>query len=81
MRRTRYARKQWILSSSVGAAFVLGGCDPTVRETVLGGVATAANGLTSTFIQAFFESLLTEEQPSDAPTTVMNDAAFDAIFA
>jgi hypothetical protein len=66
MRRAR-AR---VLALSLGATLVLGSCDPSVRETVLGGLAQAATGVTSTFIQAFFESLLSEDPGNDVPTTV-----------
>jgi len=52
----------WLLSAvSGGSLLVLGGCDPTVRETVLAGVEGATTTLLTTFIRAFFESVLTPE--------------------
>jgi hypothetical protein len=58
----------WLLAMSMGGAFVLGGCDPAVRDTVLSGVQSASTGLVTTFIAAFFESLAAEEE--EAATTV-----------
>ena len=50
----------WMLTAvSGGGLFVLGGCDPTVRDTVLAGVESATTTLFTTFITAFFESVLT----------------------
>jgi hypothetical protein len=40
-----------------GSILVLQGCDPSARDTVLGGVESAANGLAVTFISAFFQTL------------------------
>jgi len=54
--------------ASGGGWFLLEGCDPTVRDTVLGGVGTAATSLSSTFIQAFIQSLQADDE--DAATTV-----------
>ena len=59
----------WLLTvAGGGGLFVLEGCDPAVRDTVLGGVGTAATSLAGTFIQAFIESLTAEEEA--AATTV-----------
>lgn len=63
LRRGRMAA----LTITSGGLLALAGCDPAVRDTVLNGVSGAAAGLSSTFIQAFFQSLLTEEE---VPTTV-----------
>lgn len=81
MRSLSRRGRAWLASLAIGSPFVLGGCDPTVRETVLSGVAEAATGLTGTFIQAFFQSLLAPEEDSDAPTTVMRPIVETAIFA
>jgi hypothetical protein len=49
----------------VGAAVhALAGCDPAVRQTLLGGVQSATTGLATTFIQAFFQSLTSVEEPT-----------------
>lgn len=45
-----------------GTVFLLEGCDPGVRDTVLAGVGSAADGLASTFIAAFIESLNSDEE-------------------
>ena len=45
-----------------GSLFGLSGCDPTVRDTVLSGVESASTVLTTTFLQAFFESLVAEDE-------------------
>lgn len=53
----------WLLSvASGGSLLMLDSCDVAVRETVLQGVGTAATGLASTFINAFVQSLTTEEE-------------------
>ncbi len=52
-----------------GGLLVLQGCDPTVRDTVLNGVGSAATSLVTTFIQAFIQSLLNQNQ-TPTPTTV-----------
>lgn len=40
-----------------GSAFQLGGCDPRVRETVLTGLETTTQSLSTALISAFFLSL------------------------
>jgi hypothetical protein len=40
-----------------GSAFQISGCDPAVRQTVLTGLETTTQSLTSTLISAFFLSL------------------------
>lgn len=59
----------WLAAVSVGSPLVLSGCDPQVRDTVLGGVQGASQTLLSTFVQAFFESL-TPKEDEDAATTI-----------
>lgn len=68
MRRVLCGGRRWRYWFAAGGMFVLAGCDPTVRDTVLAGVQNAATGLFSSFIAAFFESLAAEEEPI---TTVM----------
>lgn len=63
MRSWKRTIKALILAAS-GGMFVLTGCDPTVRDTVLGGVEGAASSLSTTFIQAFFESLAKDPNSS-----------------
>lgn len=66
----------WLMSvASGGGLFVLEGCDPTVRDTVLGGVGTAATSLSGTFIQAFIQSL----QADDAEQAATVRAIIEAI--
>ncbi len=45
------------LTAFGGTVFQLGGCDPTVRSTVLTGLSTTTNSLADTLIAAFFASL------------------------
>lgn len=40
-----------------GSVFQLGSCDPTVRSTLLTGLATTTEALADTLIQTFFTSL------------------------
>lgn len=69
--RSSVSRKRWTRMLIVGgAALVLSGCDPTVRDTVLNGVGSAATGLAGTFIQAFIESLQNDNANDNTPTTV-----------
>jgi hypothetical protein len=63
MRRLLTRARIWMLSMSAGGSvLVLESCDPNVRETVLGGVGSAATSLAGTFIGAFIESLQGEEE-------------------
>lgn len=63
MRRLFNRGRLWLLTASAGGSlFVLEACDPTVRDTVLSGVGSAATGLAGTFIQAFIESLQAEDE-------------------
>jgi hypothetical protein len=59
----------WLAAASIGGPFVLVGCDPQVRDTVLTGVEGASQTLLSTFVQAFFESL-TPKTDDGAATTI-----------
>lgn len=69
MRALLTRSRLWLLTVAAGGGlFVLEGCDPTVRDTILGGVGSAATGLASTFIEAFFQSLMADEE--EAVTTV-----------
>jgi hypothetical protein len=59
----------WLLSAvSGGSLLVLSGCDPTVRDTVLAGLQGATTTLVTTFIQAFFESVLAPEDEGTVTT-------------
>lgn len=40
-----------------GSVFQLGGCDPTVRSTLLTGLEATTGALTDTIVSAFFISL------------------------
>ncbi len=53
---------------SGGSLLALSGCDPTVRETVLTGVEGATTTLITTFIRAFFESVLAPEDEGTVTT-------------
>lgn len=65
----------WVMTMATGGGlFVLEGCDPAVRDSVLTGVGSAATQLSTTFIGAFFESLLTEEE--ETATTVRGAVEF-----
>ena len=81
MQALRRRSRVWLLAAAAGGSlYVLEGCDPAVRDTVLQGVSTAATGLSTTFIEAFFQSLMTEEDTT--ATTVRADIEFEPqIFA
>jgi len=52
-----------------GSVFQLGGCDPTVRSTLLTGLETTASTLAQTFITAFFVSLDDDADTGSLTTT------------
>jgi hypothetical protein len=59
----------WLLSAvSGGSLLVLSGCDPNVRDTILGGVESSVTTLFTTFIQAFFETVLAADDDSTVTT-------------
>ncbi len=77
MRGLRRRGRSWLLAVVAGGSvFVLGGCDPAVRDTILGGVGSAATSLAGTFIQAFIESLQNNSTTDTTATTVQADVQF-----
>jgi hypothetical protein len=61
--------RMWLLTAvSGGGLLVLGGCDPTVRDTMLAGLESATTTLVTTLITAFFESVLTAGDDSTVTT-------------
>ena len=54
--RTRLLRTAMTLAVG-GSAFQLSGCDPTVRSTLLSGLQSTTNSLSTALISAFFLSL------------------------
>ncbi len=75
MRRMFFRGRMLLLAAiSGGSVFVLGGCDPNVRDTVLSGVEGATTTLTTTFINAFFQTVLAPKDEGPATTVrVMHD--------
>jgi len=53
---TRFVRSAMVLSIG-GSAFALSGCDPAVRGTLLVGLETTTQSLTSALISAYFLSM------------------------
>ena len=69
MRNMLLRGRLWLLSAaSGGGLLVLEGCDANVRDTVLTGVESATTTLFTTFINAFFESVLTAEDEGTVTT-------------
>jgi hypothetical protein len=64
----------WLICSTMGGVAVLEGCDASVRSEVLTGVGSAATGLATTFIQAFFTGMINNQ---DADTTPVVQAVTD----
>ncbi len=63
MRTLANRLKAWtVWTAAGGSLLVIDGCNPNVRDTVLAGVQSAATGLSTTFIQAFFEGLEEDDQ-------------------
>lgn len=52
-----------------GSAFQLSGCDPAVRSTLLEGLQTTTNSLSTALISAFFLSLEDSSTSSGGLTT------------
>ncbi len=52
-----------------GSAFQLSGCDPAVRDTLVVGLETTTQSLSSALISAFFLSLDDEEGDATGLTT------------
>ena len=78
----RLTRFGWKLALVLGggAVFALDGCDPTVKDTVLGGLQDASTTLADTLIQAFFTKLQTDGQTtSTSTTTTLLQTAHDLI--
>ncbi len=69
MRSLMNRAKIWLISTATGGTvLVLEGCDPAVRDTVIGGVEGASTTLVTSLIQAFFESLLAPEDDGTVTT-------------
>lgn len=82
MRTLKTRVRVLLMTSAFGGMFVLNGCDPQVRDAVLGGVGGAASGLSNAFIEAFITSL--QNQDDETATTVQVFEGIetnDAIFA
>ncbi len=65
----------WLLCAATGGVAVLEGCDPNVRNDVLSGVGAAATGLATTFIQAFFDGLISKDEEATTVVQAVPDAA------
>lgn len=59
--------RKLLLSLALGGTLLqvsFSGCDQTLRDTVLTGVQASLTGLVTTFINAFFQALMTDNQTS-----------------
>lgn len=52
-----------------GSAFQLSGCDPAVRDTILTGLETTTQSLSSALISAFFLSMQNGDSSGGSLTT------------
>ena len=59
----------WMTLVAGGPVLQLGGCDPTVKSTVLTGIQTSLTGLVTALINAFFQSLGTGASNASNATT------------
>ncbi len=66
--RTRLLRTAMTLAVG-GSAFQLSGCDPEVRSTLLDGLQTTTNSLSTALISAFFLSLEDDDAAGSAGLT------------
>jgi hypothetical protein len=65
----------WLLCATIGGVAVLEGCDASVRADVLTGVGSAATGLATTFIQAFFSGLISKQSDDTTAVQVFTEPA------
>ncbi len=61
-----------------GTALQLGGCDPTVKDSILTGVQSSLTGLVTTVIGAFFTSL---QNAGDTSGTSTSEPVIQAVQA
>lgn len=66
--RGRFIRLATVVAVG-GSAFQLSGCDPAVRDTLVVGLETTTQSLSSALISAFFLSLDDEEGDATGLTT------------
>jgi len=59
------------MASISGSTFVLQGCDPTARDSIIGGVEGSATNLLSSFVTAFFDTIRARAARQQQATTVM----------
>jgi len=52
-----------------GSAFQLSGCDPAVRDTLISGLESTTQGLSSALISALFISLQSDDQSGSSLTS------------
>jgi len=65
-------KRAWRTAAAIavgGSVFQLGGCDPTVRSTLLAGLATTTEALAQTLITTFFQSLADNSSSGGLTTT------------
>jgi len=70
---TRTLRKRLLRTAMTlavgGSAFQLSGCDPAIRSTLLSGLQSTTNSLSSALISAFFLSLEEDDSSSGSSLT------------
>lgn len=59
------------LATISGSGFVLAGCDPAARDSIIGGVEGSATSLLSSFVTAFFDTIRARAARQQQATTVM----------
>lgn len=65
IRRSRKIMRRMATWAACGM-FVLSGCDPQVKDTILSGLNTASTGLSATFIDALFQKLQADDGATGA---------------
>lgn len=71
---TRRSLRQRVVRAAMalavgGSAFQLSGCDPAVRDTILTGLETTTQSLSSALISAFFLSMQNGDSSGGSLTT------------
>ncbi len=70
MNETRSHRTRRILIAALGGLFLLGGCDPTIQQTVENGIISLSTGLLGSVFAAFLQAFQDSQSTAAALTSL-----------
>jgi len=75
---SRFARRntRMLVALAIGGSVMqisFSGCDQQLRDTLLTGIQASVNGLVTTFINAFFQALMTDDSSSQPIVQFLTD--------